>query len=188
MPPPPAADDVALLMYSSGSTGKPKAAIHTHSSILAHGNNSIEAHQLSSTDRSLLVLPLYHINAECVTLIPTLLSGGSVVVAHRFRVSRFWDWIDDFQVTWSALVPTIISELVDWDDPGKDRRRRRISANPFLPLFVGAAFTSAASSISGQIQSAAPSGDGLDRRGKRLLQPRASPQKQDWIARLTLGV
>ena len=122
MPPPPAADDVALLMYSSGSTGKPKAAIHTHSSILSHGNNSIDAHQLSSTDRSLLVLPLYHINAECVTLIPTLLSGGSVVVAHRFVVSRFWDWIDDFQVTWSALVPTIISELVDWDDPGKHCR------------------------------------------------------------------
>jgi amino acid adenylation domain-containing protein len=117
------AADTALLMYSSGSTGKPKAAIHTHSSILAHGRNSIEAHQLSLTDRSLLVLPLYHINAECVTLIPTLLSGGSVVVAHRFVVSTFWDCVDDFQVTWSALVPTIISELVDWDDPGKDRRQ-----------------------------------------------------------------
>ena len=116
-------NDEALLMYSSGSTGKPKGAIHTHSSILAHGRNSIEAHQLSSTDRSLLVLPLYHINAECVTLIPTLLSGGSVVVAHRFDVSRFWDWFDDLHVTWSALVPTIISELVDWDDPGKDRRQ-----------------------------------------------------------------
>jgi amino acid adenylation domain-containing protein len=119
----PATDDVALLMYSSGSTGKPKAAIHTHSSVLAHGRNSIEAHRLSSMDRSLLVLPLYHINAECVTLIPTLLSGGSVVVAHRFVVSKFWDWIDDLRVTWSALVPTIISELVDWDDPGKDRRQ-----------------------------------------------------------------
>jgi amino acid adenylation domain-containing protein len=118
----PAAEDAALLMYSSGSTGKPKAAIHTHRSILAHGRNSIESHQLSSTDRSLLVLPLYHINAECVTLIPALLSGGSVVVAHRFDVTRFWDWIDELQITWSALVPTIISELVEWDDPGKDRR------------------------------------------------------------------
>lgn len=122
-PPPLKSTDVALLMYSSGSTGKPKAAIHTHSSILAHGWNSIESHQLTAADRSLLVLPLYHINAECVTLIPTLLSGGSVVVAHRFVVSRFWDWVDDLHVTWSALVPTIISELVNWDDPGKDRRR-----------------------------------------------------------------
>jgi amino acid adenylation domain-containing protein len=124
-PPPtaPAADDAALLMYSSGSTGKPKGAIHTHSSVLAHGWNSIESHHLTAADRSLLVLPLYHINAECVTLTPTLLSGGSVVVAHRFVVSRFWDWVDDLHITWSALVPTIISELVDWDDPGKDRRQ-----------------------------------------------------------------
>lgn len=122
-PPDPTPDDLAMLMYSSGSTGKPKAAIHTHRSILAHGRNSIDAHQLSASDRSLLVLPLYHINAECVTLIPTLLSGGSVVVAHRFLVGRFWDWIDDFHITWSALVPTIISELVDWDDPAKDRRQ-----------------------------------------------------------------
>ena len=118
----PAPGDMALLMYSSGSTGKPKGAIHTHSTVLAHGRNSIESHQLSSADRSLLVLPLYHINAECVTLIPTLLSGGSVVVAHRFVVSKFWDWVDDLHVTWSALVPTIIAELVDWEDPKKDCR------------------------------------------------------------------
>ena len=121
-PPSPSADDVALLMYSSGSTGKPKAAIHTHATVLAHGWNSIASHQLTAADRSLLVLPLYHINAECVTLIPTLLSGGSVVVTHRFVVSKFWDWIDDLHVTWSALVPTIIAELVDWDDPKKDAR------------------------------------------------------------------
>jgi amino acid adenylation domain-containing protein len=122
LPPCPGADDVALLMYSSGSTGKPKAAIHTHATVLAQGRNSIVSHELTAADRSLLVLPLYHINAECVTLIPTLLSGGSVVVAHRFVVSKFWDWIDDLRVTWSALVPTIISELVDWDDPKKDAR------------------------------------------------------------------
>ena len=118
-----AADDVALLMYSSGSTGKPKAAIHTHSSVLAHGRNSIEvASAYRRTIGHCWSCPLYHINAECVTLIPTLLSGGSVVVAHRFVVSKFWDWVDDLHITWSALVPTIISELVDWDDPGKDRQ------------------------------------------------------------------
>jgi acyl-CoA synthetase (AMP-forming)/AMP-acid ligase II len=55
--------DAAMLIYSSGSTGKPKGAIHTHSSVVAHGQNSIAAHELSETDRSLLVLPLYHINA-----------------------------------------------------------------------------------------------------------------------------
>jgi long-chain acyl-CoA synthetase len=113
----PSPDDVALLMYTSGSTGHPKAAVHTHRTILAGGRNSVAAHELTADDRSLLVLPLYHINAECVTLVPTLLSGGSVVVPRRFSISQFWDWLDDFQCTWSAIVPTIVSQLLDWQDP-----------------------------------------------------------------------
>ena len=95
---PLAAEDVALLMYTSGSVGRPKAAIHSHRTILAHGRNSMGSHRLTSADRSLLVLPLYHINAECVTLLPALLSGGSVVVPYRFSVSRFWDWLDQFSL------------------------------------------------------------------------------------------
>ena len=118
----PRAEDPALLMYTSGSTGQPRAAVHSHSTVLAHGRNSISSHQLTSADRSLLVLPLYHINAECVTLVPTLMSGGSVVVPRRFSVSRFWDWLDEYGCTWSAVVPTIISQLLDWRDPRAESR------------------------------------------------------------------
>ena len=116
------AEDVALLMYTSGSTGHPKAAVHTHRTILAGARNSVASHQLTAADRSLLVLPLYHINAECVTLIPTLLSGGSVVVPRRFSISQFWDWLDNYRCTWSAIVPTIVSQLLDWNDPKADQR------------------------------------------------------------------
>jgi amino acid adenylation domain-containing protein len=118
----PLAEDVALLMYTSGSTGHPKAAVHTHRTILAGARNSVVSHQLTAADRSLLVLPLYHINAECVTLVPTLMSGGSVVVPRRFSISQFWDWLDDYQCTWSAIVPTIVSQLLDWNDPKTEQR------------------------------------------------------------------
>src|SRR5271165_2306496 len=128
----PAPDDEALLMYSSGSTGKPKAAIHTHRSILAGGRNAIASHELTPADRSLLVLPLYHINAECVTLIPTLMSGGSVVVPHRFSVSHFWDWMEQYRCTWSAVVPTIVSELVNWNDPRADQREATFQRIKFM--------------------------------------------------------
>jgi amino acid adenylation domain-containing protein len=117
LPPAPEPEDEALLMYSSGSTGRPKGALHSHRALLAAARNSVSAHELSSVDRSLLVLPLYHINAECVTLVPTLISGGSVAIPYRFSVSRFWDWLDEFRCTWSAVVPTIISQLLDWKDP-----------------------------------------------------------------------
>ncbi len=126
------ADDPALLMYSSGTTGKPNGAVHTHGSILAHGRNSICAHNLTAADRSLLVLPLYHINAECVTLIPTILSGGSVVIPHGFVVSEFWNWLDDYRCTWSALVPTIISQLLDWKDPKAEDRAPAFQRIHFL--------------------------------------------------------
>ena len=112
-----ASEDPALLMFSSGSTGVPKGAVHSHKSVLAHGRNSALSHELTSEDRSLLVLPLYHINAECVTLMPTLTAGGSIVVPHGFVVSEFWNWIDEHQCTWSAIVPTIVSQLLDWNEP-----------------------------------------------------------------------
>ncbi len=116
------AEDAAMIVYSSGTTGQPKGAFHTHNSILAHGRNSMFAHELTSQDRSLLVLPIYHINAECVTLIPTLMSGGSVVIPHGFLVSEFWNWLDDYRCTWSAIVPTIVAQLLDWKDPKADNR------------------------------------------------------------------
>jgi len=53
---------------------------------------------------------------------PTLMSGGSVVIPHGFAVSEFWNWLDDYRCTWSALVPTIISQLLDWKDPKAESR------------------------------------------------------------------
>jgi len=132
LPTAPGPEDGALLMYTSGSTGQPKAALHSHRTLLAHGRNSICAHELTAADRSLLVLPLYHINAECVTLVPTLLSGGSVVVPHRFSVSQFWDWLDEYRCTWSAVVPTIISQLLDWKDPRAASREAAFKRIRFL--------------------------------------------------------
>ncbi len=125
-------EDPAMLIYSSGSTGLPKGAVHTHRSLLAHGRNAAQSHELTAADRSLLVLPLYHINAECVTLMPTLSSGGSVVVPHGFLVNEFWNWLDDYHCTWSAVVPTIISQLLDWQDPRAHERTGMFQRIRFL--------------------------------------------------------
>jgi acyl-CoA synthetase (AMP-forming)/AMP-acid ligase II len=78
------------------------------------------------------VLPLYHINAECVTLLPTLLSGGSVVIPSRFSVSHFWGWLEEYACTWSAVVPTIISRLLDSEDPSPGSREALFRRLRFL--------------------------------------------------------
>lgn len=105
-------EDHALLMYTSGTTGWPKGVVHTHASLLAGGWTSAIAHDLGPADRGFCILPVYHINGLCVTVMGALVSGGSLAVLGRFSASRFWEQASGAQVTWFSAVPTIISHLL----------------------------------------------------------------------------
>ena len=138
-------DDDALLLYTSGTTGLPKGVMLSHRNLIAGGLNTIRAHRLSSADRALCSLPLYHINGEVVTVIAPLVSGGSVVVPHKFSRSNFWPLISRYGCTWFSVVPTIISYLCCDDSETTaeyhlDRVRFGRSASSALPPSVHAEF------------------------------------------------
>ncbi len=101
-----------LLMYTSGTTGRPKGVVLTHGSLIAGGANTALAHALDEKDRAMCVLPLYHINGLCVTIMGPLASGGSLVLPPRFSVSSFWSTIAEWKCTWFSVVPTQISYLL----------------------------------------------------------------------------
>jgi len=109
--------DNGQLIYTSGTTGLPKGVLLTHGNLIAGGKNTVGGHQLTKMDRTLCVLPLYHINAQIVTLIAPLISAGSVVLPHRFSVACFWDLAIDYNCTWLSVVPTIVSYLLDRTNP-----------------------------------------------------------------------
>ncbi|MCH8466399.1 MAG: AMP-binding protein [Roseinatronobacter sp.] len=107
-----APQDASILMYTSGTTGRPKGVLHTHASLLAGGWTASLAHALCPEDRALCVLPIYHINGLCVTIMGPLVSGGSALVCDKFSASKFWNLCKEYQVTWFSVVPTIISHLL----------------------------------------------------------------------------
>lgn len=134
----------ALLMYTSGTTGQPKGVVHSHASLLAGGWTTAIAHELSAADRGFCVLPIYHINGLCVTMMGALVSGGSLAMTARFSASRFWDQAEASKVTWFSVVPTIISHLLHSEtNPSAevcDRLRFGRSASSALAVETQSAF------------------------------------------------
>jgi len=137
--------DDAVLLYTSGTTGVPKGVLLSHKNMVAGGNYTTQAHELTPADRALCSLPLYHINGQVVTAVAPLISGGSVVMPHRFSASNFWGLISEYRCTWFSVVPTIISYLTSAADPGSkslklDQLRFGRSASSALPPALHKAF------------------------------------------------
>jgi len=69
--------DLAQILYTSGTTSHPKGAMHTHRGFMAEYNSCIQHLYLSSDDRSLCALPLYHSAQMHVFTMPALMIGAT---------------------------------------------------------------------------------------------------------------
>ncbi len=107
----------ALLLYTSGTTGLPKGALLSHGNLLHAGNAVVAGLHLTSADRVLSSLPLYHVNGQCIATVSPIVAGGSIVLPRRFSVSQWWPLVERYRPTWLNMVPTIIAYLLNGKDP-----------------------------------------------------------------------
>jgi acyl-CoA synthetase (AMP-forming)/AMP-acid ligase II len=107
-----------VYLTTSGSTGEPKGIVLEEHQLAWTADQIRISHQLSPADRGLAVLPFFHINAPVVSLCASLLAGSTMVVAPRFSRSRFWSWVQEYQITWASIVPTILAMLLQTEKPG----------------------------------------------------------------------
>ncbi|ORZ17752.1 hypothetical protein BCR42DRAFT_490453 [Absidia repens] len=103
----PQPQDVALLLHTSGTTGRPKGVPLTHLNLVTSMKNIVKTYELSPQDRTLLVMPLFHVHGLICGLLSTLLSGGSAVIPQKFSASHFWNDFKDNGCNWYTAVPTI---------------------------------------------------------------------------------
>jgi crotonobetaine/carnitine-CoA ligase len=98
------AEDVAELIFTSGTTAKPKAVMLTHANLLRSGLDTVHCLWLDEGERCLTALPLFHVNAQGVSVLSALTVGGTLVVIEEFRASRFWEQVRRHRATQTALV------------------------------------------------------------------------------------
>jgi carnitine-CoA ligase len=85
------ADDVACLIPTSGTTGRSKLVAQTHRAYVMAGEGFPFWMELSSADRVMTSLPLFHINAQAYSTMGSLACGAGLVLLPRFSASGFLD-------------------------------------------------------------------------------------------------
>ena len=81
--------DRAAVMFTSGTTGRPKGVEVTQANYAFAGKVMAEAAGLAPDDRQLVVLPLFHANAQYYSFASAIWTGASVALMPAFSASGF---------------------------------------------------------------------------------------------------
>jgi acyl-CoA synthetase (AMP-forming)/AMP-acid ligase II len=134
---PPGADDPALLLHTSGTTSRPKIVPLRQRNLNRSARNIAATLELGPSDRSLNVMPLFHIHGIMAGLLAPLSVGASVICSPGFDAFKFHRWIDELQPTYYSAVPTMHQMvLARAPEPRRTSLRFVRSSSAALPLPV----------------------------------------------------
>ncbi|OVA14068.1 AMP-dependent synthetase/ligase [Macleaya cordata] len=107
--------DVALFLHTSGTTSRPKGVPLTQQNLAASVQNIKSVYQITESDSTVVVLPLFHVHGLLAGLLSSLGAGAAVTLpaAGRFSASTFWKDMIKYNATWYTAVPTIHQIILD---------------------------------------------------------------------------
>jgi acyl-CoA synthetase (AMP-forming)/AMP-acid ligase II len=103
----PQPDDVALILHTSGTTSRPKIVPLLQSNVAASAEHIRASLALTSEDRCMNVMPLFHIHGLLAAVSASLAAGASVWCSPGFDALRFFTYMKEAQPTWYTAVPTM---------------------------------------------------------------------------------
>lgn len=100
-----------------------------------YAENIQKTYQLSPQDRTMLVMPLFHVHGLLAGFLAPLHSAGSVIVPPKFSASEFWHDFTEHKANWYTAVPTIHQILLKNPPPNPKPNIRfiRSCSSPLSP-------------------------------------------------------
>ena len=106
-------DDVLCLIYTSGTTGAPKGVAVTHAGALGNCRTSVdEMLSLTPDDRTMAVMPLFHVGGMWYHLFPSFAAGCTTLMLSEFEPATVLRELEARRITNVHLVPTMIGALL----------------------------------------------------------------------------
>jgi crotonobetaine/carnitine-CoA ligase len=121
--------DLQCIIYTSGTTGPSKGVMCSY----LHLNTAGRAlHFMTSEDRYMVNLPMYHVSGILPCMMMMTL-GGSVAIVERFRTEEFWDTIHRTGATFVILLGVMMRYVLSQPERPNERNTtlRKIIAQPY---------------------------------------------------------
>ena len=128
-------DDLAGLLYTSGTTGRSKGAMITHGNLRSNAATLVRLWRITSADRLLHALPIFHVHGLYVALNTAFLAAAELVWFNQLDVPALIKAMP--QATLMMGVPTFYTRLLAAREfTAKTARNMRLFISGSAPLLA----------------------------------------------------
>jgi fatty-acyl-CoA synthase len=102
----------AAMCYTTGTTGDPKGVVYSHRSIYLHSFAVWGAFRIDDTERLLILVPMFHVNAWGVPYAAWMLGADTLLPGRFLQPEPLCAFIRRERPTFTAGVPTLFTGML----------------------------------------------------------------------------
>ncbi len=108
--------DVCNMQYTSGTTGFPKGVMLTHYNVVNNGKCIGDRMDLSTADRMMIQVPMFHCFGMVLAMTATMTHGGSIYPLPYFSAKSSLACVNQEKITCFHGVPTMFIAMLEHPD------------------------------------------------------------------------